>query len=265
MERLLYLAAAVAYLVPLSGVVWKGAPAALRHGLWWALALVLHVGGLLVAAVSLGQLPLESMRWGLAVLSLAVVGAALLTRGRPRMEVVGQIQLCLGMALLVLAQLGPGSEARGPLENLWLPVHLGLLFVGFALLAASFAMSALFLWLRQRLKQRRLRGIARFPPLEVIDRRNFHTMVGGFVALTAGMSVGGMWAATHPGASIGEDLTVYTTLAVWGWYAAGLYTRLVAGWRGRVAAVFGVVGFGGLAVVIALALAISRGWHGGAA
>jgi len=180
------------------------------------------------------------------------------------MEVLGRIQLGLGVALLVLAQLGPGSEVRGPLENLWLPVHLGLLFVGFALLAASFAMSALFLWLRHRLKQRRLRGIARFPPLEVIDRRNFHTMVGGFVALTAGMSVGGMWAATHPGASIGEDLTVYTTLAVWIWYAAGLYTRLVAGWRGRVAAVFGVVGFGGLAVVITVALAISRGWHGGA-
>ena len=266
MERLLYAAAALCYAATLCAPLFPRYRARLSHGALWTLGIALHGAGLLLETVQLQRVPLESMSWGLAAVSLAVVGTGMAARGRERMELLGRILLGLAVGLLGLAMVGPAVPEEHAFKTLWFPVHVSLLFAGFALLAVSFALSALFLWVRRRLKLRRLQGIARLPPLETIDRYNFRSMVAGFMALTAGMTVGGMWAATHPQASLGgQDITVYATLAVWLWYAAGLHLRLFAGWRGRLAAFFSVIGFSALALVISVAVIISRSWHGGGA
>jgi ABC-type transport system involved in cytochrome c biogenesis permease subunit len=87
-------------------------------------------------------------------------------------------------------------------------------------------------------------------------------MALGFVSLTAGMGVGYLSIAAHPEDRLVPDVTIYTTLAIWIWYAAGLHMRLVAGWRGRLAAIFGVVGFSALGFLVGLAMLMLNGWHG---
>ena len=164
--------------------------------------------------------------------------------------------------LLAVAQVAPAAGNAGPLDSLWLPTHLALILLGLGCFAVSFTLSVLFLVVRRRLKQKRLKGIGRLPALENLDQMNYRSMALGFVALTAGMAIGGTWAATHPDRSMGPDLTVWGTVALWVWYAAGLHVRLVSGWRGRAAAVFGVGGFVGLGVMVAVALVVLRGWHG---
>jgi len=89
----------------------------------------------------------------------------------------------------------------------------------------------------------------------------------GFVALTAGISVGALWSmgvvgegVTATGFSL--DLTVVATLLVWVWYAVGLYLRLVIGWQGRLAALFSVGGFGGIVSLVGVAAWASGSWHG---
>ena len=74
--------------------------------------------------------------------------------------------------------------------------------------------------------------------------------------------IGGVWAWIHPGANIDIDLTVVATVVVWLWYAVGLHFRFIAGWRGGLAAVFGVGGFVGLSLLIGAASLVLRGWHG---
>lgn len=264
MERLLYATAALAYAAPLCAALLPRLRERLGHVGWWVAGLGLHGAGLVAATVLLQRVPLDSMTWGLAAVSLAVVGTGMAVRGREQLELLGRILLGLAVGLLALSLLGPEEASDRDFKTIWFPVHAALLFAGFALLALSFALSSLFLWVRRRLKLRRLQGIARLPPLETLDRYNFRSLVAGFLALTAGMTVGGMWAATHPGASLGgQDLTVYATLAVWLWYAAGLHLRLFAGWRGHLAAVFSVVGFSALSLVISVAVVVSRSWHGG--
>lgn len=265
MERLLAILSLLAWLGPLVGRKPERLGRLTQHAGWVAVALLLQLGALVAEAAAAGRLPLDSMRFGLGALSLWVMLGWVYLRRQPRMALLDVLLLGLGMVLLGAGQLAPGGGAPDRLATLWFPLHVSLILAGLLGFAVSFTLSVLFLVVRRRLKQRRLRGIARLPSLEVLDRRNYQAMAVGFVALTAGMAVGGMWAATHPESSMGPDATIWGTLLLWVWYAAGLHVRLVSGWRGRLAAIFGVGGFAGLGVLVLLAVVVLQGWHGGGA
>ena len=262
MDQLLYLLAAALYLVRALAPWSRGLRRFLEHPALLGVAVGAHLLGLGLGVVEQGRIPLDSMRWGLSSLGLWVTLAWLYLRRRPQMEVIGSVLLGLAFGFTAAAQAGGAGDAPGQLDTIWFPVHVGLLFLGFLLLALAFSSSGTFLLVRRRLKRKQLSDIGRLPSLESLDRLNFQAMALGFVALTAGMAVGGMWALSHPDATMARDATVYGTLAVWVWYAAGLYVRLALGWRGRLAAIFGVVGFGGLAGIFAVALVLLGGWHG---
>jgi len=221
----------------------------------------LHLISLLIDAVLLGALPLSSMRWGLGALAFWVMlGWAVLHR-RPQMESLRGLLVGLSLVLIGIAQVAPDTGGTADLSSPWFVAHVALMLVGLGGLAVSFTLSVLWLGVRRRLKLKRLRGISRLPTLDTLDRLNFQAMALGFVSLTAGMAVGGMWAATHPEAKLGADITIYGTLLLWCWYAVGLHTRLVSGWRGRLAAVFGVGGFVGLGAMVTIAGIVLQGWH----
>jgi ABC-type uncharacterized transport system permease subunit len=143
---------------------------------------------------------------------------------------------------------------------LWfLVLHVSLIFVGLAGFAISFCLSLLFLALRRRLKRKELQGLQDLPALDTIDALNFRAMVTGFVTISAGALIGGVWAWLH---GFEGDVTVWATVLVWLWYAVGLQGRVIGGWRGRFAALFGVVGFAGVAIALATLGALFGGWHG---
>ncbi len=263
MERALYIAAALALLAPFLARVWRRAPRVLDHLALPLAAMAFEVAALGIGWAREGHLPLDAFAHGLGALSLWVTVGWLYVRRRPRMEWLGAALLGLAILLVVVGQLAPDPTARPDtdLRTLWFPLHVLLMLVGFLGFALSCAISILYLVVRRRLKARRLAGIARLPSLDTLDRLNLQAMALGFVALTAGMVVGGLWGATREAGRAGPDLTTWATVAVWAWYAAGLHVRLVAGWRGRLAAIFGAVGFGLLALLLGLAMLILRGWH----
>jgi ABC-type uncharacterized transport system permease subunit len=261
LDRILAITAALAWLAPYLGGRFSRALPLFQSNAYFAVGICVHSSGLLLSIFSAQKVPFESMRFGLEALSLWVVLGLAWLRRQPQMEALGTLLLGLAFLLQAAAQLAPESGGGTAREGLWFPVHVGLILAGLGGLALSFSLSTVFLLVQRRLKQKRLAGIGRLPSLEVLDRRNYQSMSFGFVALTAGMAVGGMWGATHPDASMGPTLTIWGTLLLWMWYAAGLYTRLVAGWQGRLAAVFGVGGFLGLALMVGAAAAVLRGWH----
>ncbi len=255
------IAAILIYATPLVASLWRRPGIPEIRPLWAALGLPLHLASLVIEWLQIGALPFASMRWGLSALALWVVlGFAFFSR-RPRMNTLGALLLGLGVVLVAVAQVAPGADGVPAIPGAWFVAHFALILAGLVGLAVSFGLSALFLFVRNRLKKKRLKNIGRLPSLERLDQLNYRAMALGFVSLTAGMAVGGMWAATHPGAHMGSDITVWGTVLVWLWYAAGLHVRLVSGWRGRLAAIFGVGGFAGLALLSAAAGLVLRGWH----
>jgi ABC-type uncharacterized transport system permease subunit len=261
MESLLAAAVTLVWALSLVGNQWPSRLGFTLHFGWVGAAVALHVGALVFSVVEAGRLPLDSMRFGLHALGLWVVLGWVWLRSQPRMESLGGLLLGLAVLLQAVAQLAPTHGGGTAREGLWFPAHVSLILLGLGGLALSFSLSVVFLWVQRRLKAKRFDGLARLPSLDVLDRRNYQAMSFGFVSLTAGMAVGGVWAATHPEASMGPTVTVWGTVLLWMWYAAGLHARLVSGWQGRLAAVFGVGGFMGLGALVTVAALVLQGWH----
>jgi len=266
LTRWIAIAAGTLYLVPLIGEHRGGehrdeTRIPLRHPGWLYGGIALHLLSLIIDVLLVGALPLSSMRFGLCALALVVIFGWTVLHRRPQMESLRTLLVGLALVLLGTAQVAPDAGGTADLGSPWFLAHVALILTGLGGLAVSFTLSVLWLVVRRRLKRKKLRGISRLPTLHTLDRLNYQAMVLGFVSLTAGIAVGGMWAATNPEAQLGADITIWGTMVLWCWYAVGLHTRLVSGWRGRLAAVFGVGGFVGLGAMVMVAGLVLQGWH----
>jgi len=224
---------------------------------------LLHAGGLGALVMETGRVPVHTPGASLASLGFLVVLGHLLVRRAPRMESLGALFVPLAVMLLSLAQVMP-MEMR-PSEvttssGLWFPIHAAMTFLGLLGLTLSFGVSVYYLLVRSRLKGKRLEGLGRLPSLDALDRLNTRAMLFGFAALALGIASGGIWAATGDNGSL--DATGWVTIAVWVWYGVALQVRVVAGWRGRFAALASVVGFAGLVIAMVGVNVAFQGWHG---
>jgi ABC-type uncharacterized transport system permease subunit len=198
----------------------------------------------------------------LATLALLLMLGNLYLQRLPRMDALENVLLPLSALLLGLSLIAPGHASGAPL-TWWLPVHIGFTMLGFGGLALTFSLSVLYLWVRRRLKSKNLVGIGRLPSLAALDDLNQQCMVLGFVSLTAGMASGVLWATLGESVrGINADVTVYSTVVLWLWYAIGLHLRLIVGYRGQTAAWFGVVGFGGVSLIMMSATLFLNSFHG---
>lgn len=267
MTTLFIIAALIASVLPLVG---RRLAAERQLGAGWAshsgwawVAVGFALAGLMSAGEGTGRAPMVTIQGGLLTVAVSVLGGGLLLRRQPRMDSARDILSGLTLVLLCAA-LMDSPAATDTVDSPWFIVHFGLIFLGFGGMAMSFVVSALFLVVRRRLKTKQLAGIARLPTLDALDLLNFRAQSLGFVALTAGIAMGAFLLIESQGSRAAGDLTVWGSVAVWLWYAGGLHARLVLGWRGRMGAIFGVIGFGGLGVILMLAGVLIGGWHGAA-
>ncbi len=214
----------------------------------------------LVLSIVGGAIPGISM--ALSMTSLTMVGAWLWLQARRR--TMGMTVAPLALVLLGTSEVMPQGRviALSEVEHAaWLPVHLGLMFSGLIGFVLSFAVGLLYLYVRGRLKQKDFRQLGRMPSLETLDRVQFRAMLFGFVFLTLGIGVGGLWATATLDRPWALDPKVVLTLVVWLWYGIALQVRLIAGWRGRWAALFSIVGFAGLVGSLVLSQVLLQSWH----
>lgn len=266
MEYLFFSASLLAYvLVALDRVAlgdrrpeWlsRGASAGLVFGVGF------HLLGLARLSLRLGQLPFHTPGASLILLAVIVAAGSLVLRGR-QLESLSGLLAGLGAVLLGLGMVLPNPIEPMALStpSLWFPIHAVSIFLGMSSFALAFAISALYLVVRRRLKQKRLDALRRLPSLDQLDGLNTRFIALGFLALTVGIAAGGLWAASAHEHTADLGPALYASVVLWGWYAAAILVRVVGGWRGRTAAHFSVVGFVGLVVGIATILLISKGWH----
>jgi len=228
-----------------------------------ALGLLCHGLALVADLYTLSEPP--GLSQALSVLAFGVVISSLWAMRGERLRVVGLLLQPLALVMLSLAQMVPSHRVVALSvgdASIWLPLHVGLVFAGILGFLVSSAAGAVYLWTRNRLKTKRLSGIGRLPPLELLDRVQFRSMLFGFVFLTLGIATGGAWAALAFDASWVADWKVWFTFLIWAWYGAGLHLRIVLGWRGRWTALFSL--FGVCAVIFSLVGInfLTSSWHG---
>ncbi|MBI4593678.1 MAG: cytochrome c biogenesis protein CcsA, partial [Candidatus Rokubacteria bacterium] len=99
------------------------------------------------------------------------------------------------------------------------------------------------------------------PALETLDRLTYRTLALGFPFLTIGLILGALWARTAWGSVFTLDPLAGLSFVAWVIYAATLAGRAAAGWHGRRAAYFAILGFVALVLTLGAGLFLP-GKHG---
>jgi cytochrome c-type biogenesis protein CcsB len=157
--------------------------------------------------------------------------------------VIGAVLLTLGVAVTLLytesAQLVPA------LKSWWLVIHVSAA----AISGGAFTLSAGFIGaylVRQRAEDRGTQdaGLAsRLPNAERLDALAYRTIAFVFPVWTFAVIAGAIWAENAWGRYWGWDPKETWAFITWVVYAGYLHARSTAGWKGRKAAVIGLVGF----------------------
>jgi ABC-type transport system involved in cytochrome c biogenesis permease subunit len=192
-------------------------------------AAVLHGVFIATSASHYGRILLIGTRDTLGFLAWAIGIALLLFSWKERRSRAATLAIPLILLLLAGAAISPAMQGPLPpvLRTIWFELHVFLSFVSYAL----FAMGAIFgvLILRE--------------PDRVLDRRQYRSILLGYVLFSIAMVFGGIWAHLAWGSYwLWTPKELWTTI-VWFFYSLCLHARLVRGWKGRPVAWMGIAGF----------------------
>ncbi len=225
---------------------------------------VVHTLALVVRGVELGRPPLGTLVEAMSVVAWAAVLFTLWAERQYGVKVLGAFVLPLVSVLGVSAAwLPPGLTNLAPaLRSAWIWGHVTLAMLGISAFVLNFAGGVMYLLQERQLKAKRPGALYyRLPSLETLDRITYRALTLGFPFLTLGLFLGALWARTAWGSLFTFDPLALLSVLAWLVYAATLGGRAIAGWRGRRAAFFAVVGFGALALTLGAGLLLP-GRHG---
>jgi ABC-type transport system involved in cytochrome c biogenesis permease subunit len=136
---------------------------------------------------------------------------------------------------------------RSPLFTL----HVISLLFAYASFALACVLGITYVLLFKEIKAKHLGYFyARLPSLQVLDRMNGLAVTVGWVFMTAGITIGGIWATQVHGVadpraqamSLADPKILFATV-IWGVYAFALVARRLIGWSGRRAAWLSALAF----------------------
>jgi cytochrome c-type biogenesis protein CcsB len=229
---------------------------------------VLHALDLAARGLQAGNIPVANFAESLSFLAWVTALASLLLIVRLRMSVIGAYA---APAIAIAMGVSTAMTTRGrlvlpaPLQSIWLPIHVGLAIVGYAMFILAASVSLVYLAYESRLKAKRpLKPDAeRLPSLEKLDRVNYSLLAWGFVMLSAAIVTGALWADATWGHFWSWEPKESWSLVIWILYAALLESRLTVGWRGRRAAALTIVVFVVLVGSFVGVSLVFPGKHGG--
>jgi cytochrome c-type biogenesis protein CcsB len=233
-----------------------------------AAGVVLQLVNLVFGVVQTGNMPVTNFAQSLSFLAWLTALAGLIMITRQRMPVAGVF-----VAPIVFVVLGAATLTKqhhrltlpATLQSIWLPIHVTLAFLGYALFVLAAGVSIVYLIYERRLKGKRLLLFAAesAPSLEKLDRVNYHLLGWGFLMLTMAIVSGAIWADATWGYFWSWEPQESWSLAIWILYAALLESRLTVGWRGRRIAALTIVLFSVLVGSFLGVNLVTPGKHGG--
>jgi cytochrome c-type biogenesis protein CcsB len=131
-----------------------------------------------------------------------------------------------------------------PLFHIARVLHVPLLFLSYAILAAAFTVGIIYIWQERQMKSKHLGELAyELPSLMALDALIFKLILVAFPLLTVGIFLGSIWAHQSSGRFWSWDPSETWALITWLVYVAYLSARMGAGWRGRKTTYLSLAGF----------------------
>src|SRR6185295_14888656 len=165
---------------------------------------------------------------------------------------MGAFVATLLAALAILPALNPGIDERPALlRSPLFTIHVLSMLFAYASFALAFVLGITYVLLFKEIKAKHLGFFyARLPSLQILDVMNARAIVVGWLFLTVGLIVGGVWAtqlggSTDPRAQAMHvaDPKILFALVSWATYSFALIARRAIGWSGRRAAWLSAIAF----------------------
>ena len=173
-----------------------------------------------------------------------------LTTDERAMGVLVTIMLAV---LYIIPALDPQVTSRPEvLRSPLFTVHVLAMLFAYACFALACVLGVTYVLLFKEIKAKHLGFFyARLPSLQVLDVMNGRVVTIGWIFLTIGISVGGIWATQVHGSSSDPrvqamspvDPKILVALVSWGVYSFALFARRAIGWTGRRAAWLSALAF----------------------
>jgi len=246
---LLYAASAAAYLAHFA----RRNPAAgrLASGLLGG-AVLAHTFLIGMQTMEAGYAPLVGTTAAVSafvwLLALAYLYVELTTEERA----MGAFVTVLLAALALLPAMNPATAARPALlRSPLFTVHVLSMLLAYASFALAFVIGITYVLLFKEIKAKHLGFFyTRLPSLQTLDLMNARAVVVGWLFLTAGLVIGGVWATQIGGspdpraqAMSVADPKILVALLSWAIYSFALFARRAIGWSGRRAAWLSALAF----------------------
>ena len=155
-------------------------------------------------------------------------------------------------ALAILPAVATQTEERPALlRSPLFTVHVLSMLFAYASFALAFVLGITYVLLFKEIKAKHLGFFyTRLPSLQTLDAMNGRAIVVGWLFLTCGLVVGGVWAtqiagSTDPRAQAMSvaDPKILVALVCWVTYSFALFARRAIGWSGRRAAWLSAIAF----------------------
>jgi cytochrome c-type biogenesis protein CcsB len=236
---------ALAFLVQRHEIVHRLAALATLAG--WAA----HSIALVARAIEVGGPPLATLSDAVSVAVWVVVLLEMIVERQYRVPVLGAFVLPIVLLFTLKASVTRPPALDPALDSAWIWVHIGLALVGIAAFVLNFAGAIMYLLQERQLKVKRPGTLwYRLPSLETLDRLTYRTLALGFPFLTIGLVLGALRARAAWGSVFAFDPLASLSLVAWIIYAGTLAGRAAAGWHGRRAAYFALLGFAALVLTL---------------
>ncbi len=199
-----------------------------------------------------GHIPITNPHEATSFFSWCIVFIFFILEFRYKVSLLSSFIMPLVFVLMLSSSMLPREiKPLSPvLRSYWLGIHTIVAFLGNAAFAMSFGIGLMYLIQEHYVKSKRLGGLfERLPSLQTLDEINYKLITFGFPLLTLAIISGALWAESAWGGYWNWDPREVWSLITWFIYAIVLHARLVAGWRGKRAAVLSIIGF--LTILIA--------------
>ncbi len=215
-------------------------------------ALVAHTFLIGMQTVHAGHAPLVGTTAAVSafvwLLGLAYLYLELTTNERA----MGLLVAALLALLYIIPALDPSVSPRpAVLRSPLFTFHVLAMLFAYASFALAFVVGVTYTLLFKEIKAKHLGFFyARLPSLQVLDVMNGRAVTVGWVLLTIGIAIGGIWAVqvqSSPDPRAREmslqDPKIFVALVCWGVYAFAVFARRAIGWTGRRAAWLSTLAF----------------------
>jgi cytochrome c-type biogenesis protein CcsB len=142
-----------------------------------------------------------------------------------------------------------GMGRAGVLQSGWVVFHVSTLFLANVMFALACMAGVMYLLQERQIKRKSFGYLfSRLPPLQRLDKINYHCLLVGFPLMTIGLVTGFGYASLIWRKTWSGDPKEILSLVTWLIYAILVHERLTVGWRGRRSAWLSIVGFSAVLV-----------------